>query len=102
MIQNGTISTAGDDFALVPGGLRYSTTAISICNSGTTSRTFDMHIVKSGDSPSASNRVLVNRTLNGYDSFWISDKWILDSGDKLRFVASSNGVLNAVVSTIAL
>lgn len=102
MIQNGTISVSGDDFAVVPIGQRFSTTAISICNNGTAQRTFDMHVIKNGDAPSPTNRVLVNRQLNGYDSFWISDKWILEGGDKLRFVASANGAMSVSISTIAL
>jgi hypothetical protein len=98
MIQSGTVSTSGDDILSVPVGERYAAVLVTICNNGTATRTFDLHAVKSGDSPSATNRVLINREVKGYDSFFISEKFLLEAGDSLRAVASSNGALTATVS----
>lgn len=98
MIQSGTVSTSGDDILTVPTGKRYAAVLVTLCNNGTATRTFDLHAVKNGDSVTASNRVLINREVKGYDSFFISEKFLLEAGDKLRAVASSNGAITATVS----
>lgn len=102
MIQSGTISTSGTDLLVVPTGKQYTTLLIAVCNNGTGAQLFDLYAVKSGDSPSNSNRIIVNRQLDGYDSFFMVEKLMLEAGDKIRATAQNNGVLTSTVSWASL
>ncbi len=79
----------------VPAGKRYAITTIMVCNvadpkdSTVSFAEFDMHLSKFGDTANQTNKVINTLELPAGETFTFdSEKIILDSGDRIIFVAS--------------
>jgi hypothetical protein len=79
----------------VPAGKRFAITTIMVCNvadpndSTVSFAEFDMHLSKFGDTANPTNKVINRLELPAGETFTFdSEKIILDSGDRIIFVAS--------------
>jgi hypothetical protein len=88
-IVNTKLTLTQIDGLLVPGGKSYAVTNILVCNNGTNTASFDMHLVPSGSSLDNSvTRVINNLTLPAAETFsFDSEKIVLEAGDRIIFVA---------------
>jgi hypothetical protein len=79
----------------VPSGKRYAITTIMVCNTADPNDStasfveFNMHLVKQGETINLVNMVINTLELPAGETFTFdSEKIILDSGDRVTFVAS--------------
>lgn len=89
-IVNEQLTTTQKDVLTVPAGKTYAITNILVCNTDlSSSASFDMHFIKSGDA--LNNKVTaVVRELElpaGETFTFDSERIVLDEGDKVSFVA---------------
>lgn len=111
-ILNKQLTTTQLDFFEVSSGETQAVTNVLVCNSFSPSATgaenhnatFDMYIVKNGDSVSDKNVVVKEITLPAGETYsFDTERVVLDEGDKIVFTASpdqGNGVtdLSATLS----
>lgn len=74
----------------VPAGKSYAITNILVCNTGSASATFDMHLIPDGDSRDEKvTKVINSLTLPASETFTFdSERIVLEEGDAIVFVAS--------------
>jgi len=91
-IVNQQLTTTQLDIITVLAGKSYAITNILVCNNGTASAAFDMHLIPQSSSlNNAVTRVINNLTLPAGETFTFdSEKIVLEEGDKLSFVAEPN------------
>jgi hypothetical protein len=105
-IVNAQLTTTQLDVITVPAGKQYAVTNILVCNNDATDdASFDLHLIPSGDPLNNSiTRVVNNLTLPAGETFTFdSERIVLDTGDKIAFVASpdagsGNTDLSATIS----
>lgn len=89
-VVNAVIKNTPTDGILVPASKSYAVTNILVCNNGTATASFDMHILPSS-TPTIDNyltRVINNLELPAGETFsFDSEKIILEAGDRIIFEA---------------
>jgi hypothetical protein len=89
----------------VPASKSYAITNILVCNNGSATATFDMHLVPQSSSLSnAITRVINSLELPVGETFTFdSEKIVLEVGDKLSFVAEPDigAGLTSLASTVS-
>tara|TARA_B110000977_G_scaffold199514_1_gene287129 strand:- start:1109 stop:1468 length:360 start_codon:yes stop_codon:yes gene_type:complete len=100
-VVNAVIKNTPTDGILVPSNKSYAVTNILVCNNGTATASFDMHILPSS-TPTIDNyltRVINNLELPAGETFsFDSEKIVLDQGDKIVFEADPATTVPARVS----
>ena len=91
-LEQDIIKSTDTTVLTVPAGKRYAITTIMVCNTANinkaTSTNFDMHFIKQGNSIGLTNKVINTLDLPPGETFTFdSEKIILDSGDRIVFVA---------------
>ena len=91
-ITNAQLTTTQLDILTVPASTAYAITNILVCNNGTASALFDMHLIPQGFSlDNAVTRVINNLELPAGETFTFdNEKIVLDEGDRIAFVAEPN------------
>jgi len=83
-----------------------NTTAITcmfFMNDNASSRTLDVHVVKSGESLGTANKIVKTITIDPADTYVINiEKLVLDNGDTIQCVASAATSVYATVSSVAI
>tara|TARA_B110000503_G_scaffold103755_1_gene154861 strand:+ start:1864 stop:2199 length:336 start_codon:yes stop_codon:yes gene_type:complete len=105
-IENAQLTSTQLDLLTVPASKSYAITTVMVCNSSSSATaSFDMHLVKSGQSLSNIETMVVKElTLPPGETFTFdSEKIVLDDGDKLSFVAEPNigATLTNLVATVS-
>jgi len=104
-----TSSTTGAPIGGAVTGQRNAITTMALCNTGTLDITDEsvntivatIHIVPSGDSPSAANTVVSRLTVPAGETVFFSDeKIVLDEGDEVWVATSASGLLAVTISTL--
>jgi hypothetical protein len=97
-IINSILSTSQTDLLTVPASKSYAITTILVCNYGSVGSTsFNLHLVKSGDSAGNSNIVVSDLELPIGETFTFdSEKIVLEEGDSVVFFAGTD--LSATIS----
>jgi hypothetical protein len=88
-ILNHQLTLTALDALTVPASKSYAITNILVCNNGTATASFDLHLIPQGESLSNEvTRVINNLELPAGETFTFdSEKIVLDTGDKISFVA---------------
>jgi hypothetical protein len=103
MILQDLIAAAGTTLLTVPAGANYAVVNIMVCNYTATPRTVDVHVIKSGNSPSPTTTIIKSRNLRANDSLFLStEKLLLSAGDSIHLIASVDSAISATVSFIAI
>ena len=104
-IVNSLISTTDTTLITVPAGKKYAMTTILVCNNatddGTTANdtTFDMHVIKSGQSRNKTNIVLNDIPVTASDTFTFNvERIILEQDDRIVFVGANPTNLSVTIS----
>ena len=105
-IENQQLTTAQLDLLTVPASKQYAITTVMVCNNDSSSTaSFDMHLVKSGEAVSNNKTIIVNElSLPPGETFTFdSEKIVLGEGDKLSFVAEPDigATLTNLVATVS-
>ena len=105
-IENQQLTTAQLDLLTVPASKEYAITTVMVCNKDSSSTaSFDMHLVKSGEAVSNNKTIIVNElSLPPGETFTFdSEKIVLGEGDKLSFVAEPDigAALTNLVATVS-
>ena len=83
-----------------------NTTAITcmfFMNDNAAARTLDVHVVKSGGSAAATNKIIKTITIDPADTYVINiEKLVLDNGDTIQCIASGASSIQATVSSVAI
>ena len=78
-------------------------TAIYLMNDDASAVTVQVHIVSSGDTASASNKIIKDLTIAAADTYIIdTERLILDNGDTIQASASTGSVLHSTISYIGV
>jgi hypothetical protein len=76
-------------------------TAIFFMNDNASARTLDLHVVKSGDTLAATNKIVKTITIDPADTYVINtEKIILANGDMIQAVASVGSSIHATLSHV--
>ena len=59
--------------------------SLNVCNTTSTDKTFSVHIVPSGDTAGASNKVVSNVTVPANDVVYTDSVYVLNAGDALYY-----------------
>lgn len=88
-ITNAQLTTTQLDVLTVPISKSYAITNILVCNNGSATASFDLHLIPQSDSlDNAVTRVINNLELPAGETFTFdNEKIVLDEGDKIAFVA---------------
>jgi len=88
-IVNQQLTLTALDALTVPANKSYAITNILVCNNGTATASFDLHLIPQGGSLSNEvTRVINNLELPAGETFTFdSEKIVLDTGDKISFVS---------------
>ena len=88
-IVNAQLTTTQLDLLTVPADKSYAITNILVCNNGSATASFDMHLIPQSSSLSNTvTRVINNLELPVGETFTFdSERIVLEVGDKLSFVA---------------
>ena len=105
-IENQQLTTGQLDLLTVPACKEYAITTVMVCNKDSSSTaSFDMHLVKSGEAVSNNKTIIVNElSLPPGETFTFdSEKIVLGEGDKLSFVAEPDigAALTNLVATVS-
>mgnify|MGYP003624895746 FL=1 len=105
-IENQQLTTGQLDLLTVPASKEYAITTVMVCNKDSSSTaSFDMHLVKSGEAVSNNKTIIVNElSLPPGETFTFdSEKIVLGEGDKLSFVAEPDigAALTNLVATVS-
>ena len=98
-IVNQQLTTTQLDMITVPANKSYAITNILVCNNGTSTASFDMHLIPQSSSLSNDvTRVINNLELPPGETFTFdSEKIVLEVGDKISFVAEPQSTEPAAV-----
>jgi len=96
--QLGNAGLLADVLGPVPAGKNWAITNILVCNfDASTTGTFSLYLIPSGESADDNNTVIKNLDLPPEETFTFdTERIILDPGDKVSFEASS--VLSMTIS----
>jgi hypothetical protein len=88
-ILNTQLTTLANDAVTVPNNKSYAVTNILVCNIGTATAQFDLHLIPSGSALDNNvTRVINNLELPAGETFTFdTEKIVLEAGDKVTFVA---------------
>ena len=103
-ILNHQLTLTALDALTVPASKSYAITNILVCNNGTATASFDLHLIPQGESLSNEvTRVINNLELPAGETFTFdSEKIVLDVGDKISFVAEPDlGAPNAGLTNLS-
>lgn len=105
-IENQQLTTGQLDLLTVPASKEYAITTVMVCNKDSSSTaSFDMHLVKSGEAVANNKTIIVNElSLPPGETFTFdSEKIVLGEGDKLSFVAEPDigAALTNLVATVS-
>ena len=103
-IVNQQLTTTQLDMITVPANKSYAITNILVCNNGSATAAFDMHLIPQSSSLSNTvTRVINNLELPAGETFTFdSEKIVLDVGDKISFVAEPDlGAPNAGLTNLS-
>lgn len=105
-IKNSQLTTTQNDVLIVPENKSYAITNVLVCNTSTTDdANFDMHLIQSGKAlGDTETKVVSNLVLPPGETFTFdTERIILDSGDKLSFVANPDigSALTDLAATIS-
>lgn len=80
-----------------------ATTAIYFMNDSVSAVTIQIHIVKNGDTASASNKIVKDLSVSAADTYVIDiERLILENGDTIQASASTGAVVHATISYIGV
>ena len=100
-IQNTTLTTSYSSVYTSTGDS--ATTVIYFCNTSSSPVKFDLCVVPSGDSPSASNQIYSEVEVAAKDTYIIElEKLILEDGDSLRAKDDTGSVTTVTVSYVSI
>lgn len=100
-ITQGTVSSSGT--SVYTSSDATAITAVFFMNDHTGTVVLDVHIVKSGDSAAASNKIIKSLSINAADSYVLdTEKLLLDNGDALYVIADVDAVVHTTVSHIGV
>jgi len=78
-------------------------TCLFFMNDNATARTLDVHVVQSGGSASATNKIVKAISIDGGDTYVINlEKLVLDNGDTIQCVASNASSVYGTVSSVTI
>jgi hypothetical protein len=78
-------------------------TCLFFMNDNAASRTLDVHVVQSGGSASATNKIVKQISIDGGDTYVINlEKIVLDNGDTIQCVASNASSVYGTVSSVTI
>lgn len=102
-IHNTPLDTTYTIIANGTGTLGTATSTIYFCNRSGTATTFDMHVVPTGFSANANNKVYSAKLIASNDTY-IADleKLFLAPGDSIQAFANTANAIVATVSSIGL
>ena len=103
-IVNQQLTTTQLDMITVPASKSYAITNILVCNNGAATAAFDLHLIPQSSSlNNAVTRVINNLTLPAGETFTFdSEKIVLETGDKIAFVAEPDlGGVDAGLTNLA-
>ena len=100
-IEQQTITTAGSTLYTSTGGS--AITAMFFMNNHTGTVVIQLHVVKSGGSIAATNKIIKDLSITAGDTYIIdTEKLLLDDGDSIRATAVVDSVVNVTVSYIGV
>lgn len=100
-IQNTTLTTSYSSVYTSTGDS--ATTVIYFCNTSSSPVKFDLCVVPSGGSPSASNQIYSEVEVAAKDTYIIDiEKLILEDGDSLRAKDDTGSVTTVTVSYVSI
>jgi len=100
-ITQGTVSSSGT--AVYTSTNSTAITAVFLMNDHSGAVVIDVHVVKSGGSAAASNKIIKSLSINAADSYVLdTEKLLLDNGDFLYVNADVDAVVHATISHIGL
>jgi len=100
-ITQGTISSSGT--SIYTSSNTTAITAVFFMNDHSSTVVLDIHVVKSGGSAAASNKIIKSLSINASDSYVLdTEKLLLDNGDALYAIADVDAVVHATVSHIGV
>ena len=99
-IVNAQLTLTALEALTVPASKSYAITNILVCNNGTSTASFDMHLIPQSSSLSNDvTRVINNLELPPGETFTFdSEKIVLEVGDKISFVAEPQSTEPAAVA----
>lgn len=105
-IENAQLTTTQLDLLTVPANKEYAITTVMVCNKDSSSTaSFDMHLIKSGEALSNSKTIIVKElSLPAGETFTFdSEKIVLGTGDKISFVSEPDigAGLTDLVATVS-
>jgi|ETNmetMinimDraft_24_1059892.scaffolds.fasta_scaffold02935_3 hypothetical protein len=90
----GTVYTSTNDSA---------TTSIFFTNDNASARTIDVHLVANGDTADATNRIIKNLSIDGTDTYVMSqEKIVFSNGDTIQALCSDASSVYATVSYVSI
>ena len=99
--QNGAVGTSATTVYTSSG-----TTAITcmfFMNDNASARTLDVHVVKSGASATASNKIVKALSVDGGDTYVINlEILVLSNGDTIQALASVGSSIYATISSVTI
>jgi hypothetical protein len=100
-IAQGTISSSGTTVYTSTNAT--AITAVFLMNDHSGTVVLDVHVVKSGDSAAASNKIIKSLSINAADSYVLdTEKLLFDNGDALYVIADVDAVVHTTVSYIGV
>jgi len=100
-IEQQTITTAGSTLYTSSGGS--AITAMFFMNNHSGAVTIQLHVVKSGGSIGATNKIIKDLSIAAADTYIIdTEKLLLDNGDTIQATADVDSVVNVTTSYIGV
>lgn len=99
LVQGTLLTTSAVTLYTCPANTRVSITKVSVCETSGAARTVTIHIVASGDTAAAKNKVTNVKTLDANESTDLNEaKHILEAGDTIQALADANTAVAIQVS----
>lgn len=100
-IAQQTVRTAGSTLYTSTGGS--AITAMFFMNNHASAVVLQIHVVKSGDSIAATNKIVKDLSITAGDTYIIdTEKLLLDNDDSIQATADVDSVVNVTISYIGV
>lgn len=101
-IQNQTLDTVGVNIFLCPADQEQAVTCVVFCNHSASTVTINVYAIPSGvSSVSTDSQIIKGLEIPASETFTFdTEKFVLESGDRLHAVCSANSAVTATVSSM--